>query len=69
MPKKLDCNSATTDANTAQIKKDQKKKRCNGRDPRNDISEITCYNCHKKGHYSKNCTKPKNKFQFRRSLC
>ncbi len=26
-----------------------------------DISEITCYNCNKKGHYTFNCTEPKAK--------
>ena len=31
----------------------KKKKMC-------DISKVTCFNCNKKGHYAKNCTKLKN---------
>lgn len=29
-----------------------------------DIAEITCYNCNKKGYYTKDCTKPKYQLQF-----
>ena len=25
-----------------------------------DTSKVTCFNCDKKGHYTRNCTKPKN---------
>ena len=37
--------------NTTNILKKKKKKR--------DVSEITSFNCNKKGYYASNCTKPK----------
>ncbi len=36
-----------------------KRRRQNG-PSRRDASEVTCYNCNKKGHYAKYCTKPKD---------
>ncbi len=47
-------------ANATQATEGQKKKRRNGQGPKRDISKITCYNCNKKGYYSRDCTKPKN---------
>ncbi len=47
-------------ANATQAIEGQKKKRRDSQGPKRDISEITCYNCNKKGHYSRNCTEPKN---------
>ncbi len=55
-----DVSPATMGANATQATEGQKKKWRNSQGPKRDISEITCYNCNKKGHYSKDCTKPKN---------
>ena len=41
-----------TNVNTTDVSKKKKKRR--------DVSEITCFNCDKKGHFASNCTKPKN---------
>lgn len=59
--KSQDSSPVTMGANAIQAIKGQKKKRRNSQGPKRDISEITCYNCNKKGNYSRNCTKPKNK--------
>ncbi len=55
-----DGSPVATGANTTQATEGQKKKRRDGQGPKRDISEITCYNCNKKGHYSRDCTEPKN---------
>ncbi len=55
-----DGSSAITGTNATQAIKGQKKKRHDGQGPKMDISEITCYNCNKKGHYSRDCTETKN---------
>ncbi len=47
-------------ANITQVIEGQKKKQHNSQGPKRDISEITCYNYNKKGHYSKDCIEPKN---------
>lgn len=36
-----------------------KKKWRDGQGSKNNVLEITCYSCNKKGHYSRDCTKPK----------
>ena len=41
-----------TNVNTTNVSKKKKKRR--------DVSEITCFNCDKKGHFASNCIKPKN---------
>ncbi len=38
----------------------KKKQRRGGEGPRKDISKISCYNCNKKSHHSRDCTEPKN---------
>ncbi len=38
----------------------KKKQQREGQGPRKDIFETTCYNCNKKGYYSRDFTKPKN---------
>ena len=30
-----------------------------------DVSKVECYNCHKFGHFSRDCRLPKNKFKRR----
>ncbi len=55
-----DGSPAAMGANVSQATEGQKKKRRNGQGPKRDISEIICYNCNKKGHYSKDCTELKN---------
>ncbi len=55
-----DGSLTTTGANTTQTIEDQKKNWHNSQGSKRDILEITCYNCNKKGHYSRDCTKPKN---------
>ncbi len=55
-----DCSPAATGANVTQATKGQKKKLCNGQGPKKEVSNITYYNCNKKGHYLRDCTKPKN---------
>ncbi len=55
-----DGSPAATGANATQATEGQKKKRRDGQGSKRDISEITCCNCNKKGHYSRECTKPKN---------
>ncbi len=51
-----DVSPAATGTNATQATEGQKKKRRNGQGSKTDISEITCYNCNKKGHYSRECT-------------
>ena len=41
-----------TNVNTTNVLKKKKK--------RHDVSEITYFNCDKKGHFASDCTKPKN---------
>ena len=50
-------------ANTARAAKSQKKKQRDGQEPKKDTFEVICYNCNKKGHYSKNCIEQKNLLQ------
>ncbi len=45
--------------NATQVTEGQKKKRRDGQSPKMDISEITCYNHNKKGHYFRDYTEPK----------
>ncbi len=45
-----DGSPAATGANATQATEGQKKKRRDGQGPKRDISEITCYNCNKKGY-------------------
>ena len=47
-----------TPASTANATEVQQKKKKKNQD--RDVSEVTCYNCNKKGHYANTCTKPKN---------
>ena len=47
-----------TPASTANATEVQQKKKKKNRD--RDVSEVTCYNCNKKGHYANTCTEPKN---------
>ena len=47
-----------TPASTANVTEVQQKKKKKNQD--RDVSEVTCYNCNKKGHYANTCTKPKN---------
>ncbi len=55
-----DGSPVVTGVNAIQATEDQKKKRRNGQDPKKDISEITYYNCNKKGHYFRDWIEPKN---------
>ena len=54
-------------ASTANATEIQQKKKKKNRD--RNVSEITCYNCNKKGHYANTCIKPKNYCRSRQPLC
>lgn len=47
--KEANFNTSTTGVNMTNTNKSQKK----------NASRVVCYNCNKKGHYFRNCTKPK----------
>ena len=49
---KWDSTNPATGVNTAEVSGRRRKQR-------KDISEITCYNCNKKGHYSDKCPEPR----------
>ena len=38
----------------------RKVKKTSGSTSKRDMSTVTCYNCQEKGHYAKDCDKPKN---------
>ncbi len=58
--KEQDGSLVATEANAIQAMESQKQKRRDGQGSKTDIFEIPCYNCNKKGHYSRDCTEPKN---------
>ncbi len=43
-----------------EAQKEAPKRRCRNGPSRRDASIVICYNCNKKGHYAKYCTKPKD---------
>ena len=54
-------------AKTRKFKKRSPQKR-KGKKPQGkhiDVSKLECYNCHKIGHFAKDCRQPKRKFKRR----
>ena len=57
-PERRDKKKQTSASTTNTIEIQQQKKKKKNQDC--DMSEITCYNCNRKGHYANICIEPKN---------
>lgn len=53
-------NTLASGTNTTPAIKKTGQNQGQNRGQNHDISEVTCYNCNKKAHYAKSCTKTKN---------